>query len=119
MKTKQPINNHMKTRDLIPEQQGTSFTCKLTTPELQQRKKTVISELQQQLLETKELENGFAYKFKGTDEMIDQLATFVKTERLCCDFFNYRISVTDNEVIWLELTGPKGVKDFIKVELQL
>ncbi len=117
--SKQSKNTVMKTKDSILQNQETSFVCKLTTPELQQRKKTVIALLKKQVLETKELANGFAYKFEGTDEMIDLLASFVKTERLCCDFFNYTVSVTSDEIVWLELTGPKGVKDFIKVELEL
>jgi hypothetical protein len=96
------------------------LSCKLTTPELRQRKETVIKSLKTQILEKKELENGFTYKFTGTDKMVDELAEFVKTERACCDFFVFNLSISgDKSEAWLEITGPKGAKDFIRTELEL
>ena len=96
------------------------LACKLTTPELRERKTTVIASLKKQLLEKKELKNGFAYKFIGSDAMVDELATFVKTERACCDFFIFNLSISgDKTEAWLEITGPKGAKEFIKTELEL
>jgi hypothetical protein len=97
-----------------------ALTCKLTSPELQQRKATTITNLKKQMLGKKELKNGFAYKFNGSDAMVDELATFVKTERICCDFFIFNLSISgDKSEAWLEITGPKGAKDFIKTELEL
>lgn len=61
--------------------------CKLTTPELQQRKTTVIAALKALVLERKELTNGYAYRFEGSDQNLDRLNEFIKTERMCCDFF--------------------------------
>jgi len=96
------------------------LSCKLTTTELQQRKVTVIASLKKQMRAKKELKNGFAYKFNGSDVMIDQLAAFVKTERACCDFFIFNLSISgDKSEAWLEITGPKGAKEFIKTELEL
>lgn len=95
-------------------------TCKLTTPELQQRKSTVIESLRKQVIQTKELANGYAFKFTGTDKMVDELTEFIKTERECCDFFTFTISVKgDKSDIWLEMTGAEGTKDFMKAELEL
>ncbi|HYG37865.1 MAG TPA: hypothetical protein VD908_04565 [Cytophagales bacterium] len=91
--------------------------CKLTTPELQKRKRTVIAELKKEVIEKKELENGFAYKFFGSDVHIDTLTEFIKTERLCCGFFNFNLSIKNDGFIWLELTGPKGIKEFIQNEI--
>ena len=96
------------------------LTCKLTTPELRQRKETVIKSLKSQILTKKELKNGYSYKFIGTDKMVDELAEFVKTERTCCDFFVFNLSISgDKSEAWLEITGPKGAKDFIKTELEM
>jgi hypothetical protein len=61
--------------------------CKLTSPEMQKRKETVIASLKRKMIEKRELTNGFSYKFAGSDGLIDELTTFVKTERLCCEFF--------------------------------
>jgi len=98
----------------------TELSCKLTSKELQQRKETVIASLKQQVLETKELQNGFAFRFKSTDKILDELTEFVKSERQCCDFFTFTLIFPgDGSDAWLELTGPEGTKDFISTELGL
>lgn len=96
------------------------LSCRLTTPELDQRKATVLASLRKQILEQKELENGYAFKFPGNDKMIDELTEFAKTERNCCDFFTFNISITgDKNFVWMEIVGPKEAKQFIKTELEL
>jgi hypothetical protein len=83
------------------------LTCNLTSAELQQRKATVISSLKKQILEKKELKNGFAYKFKGSDTLVDELISFVKSERECCNYFTFNLSITgDKSEAWLEIVGP-------------
>jgi hypothetical protein len=94
------------------------LTCKLTTPELQKRKATVIAELKALVLERKELENGFSYQFEGKDEILDKLNDFIKTERMCCDFFTFQITVEERTAL-LNITGPKGAKGFLKNEVDL
>ena len=94
------------------------ISCKLTTPKLQKRRATVIESLKSQLLEKRELKHGYAFRFPGTDKMIDELTEFIKTERECCDFFTFNLSVAgDKSEAWLELIGEEGVKDFISDEL--
>ena len=119
-KTKAPESSMVCTDDCEAKNKKQELTCKLTTPELRERKATVIASLKKQMLGKKELKNGFAYKFNGSDTMVDELATFVKTERACCDFFIFNLSISgDKSEAWLEITGPKGAKDFIKTELDL
>jgi hypothetical protein len=93
-------------------------TCKLTTPELQKRKATVIADLRALVLERKELDNGFSYKFEGKDEILDKLNDFVKAERMCCDFFTFQIVIEDNTAL-LTITGSNGAKEFLKEEVDL
>src|SRR5688572_26560060 len=76
------------------------MVCKLTTPEQQKRRATVIAQLKQQVLEKKELPNGYAFKFNGTDGMLDQLTDFIKSERMCCDFFDFMIQVSNEGTAW-------------------
>ncbi len=59
------------------------ISCKLTNPELQARKETDIADHKKQVLEKKELQNGYALKFTGVDTVVDALAEFIKTEREC------------------------------------
>lgn len=93
------------------------LTCKLTTKELQERKKTIVDNLKNLLLDKVETDNGFKYKFDGSDKMLDLLNDFIKTERMCCDFFTFQVTIEEN-IAWLELSGPVGTKDFIKQELE-
>lgn len=52
--------------------------------------------------------------------MLDELIEFIKTERECCDFFTFNLSITgDKSEAWLELTGVEGAKDFVTTELGL
>lgn len=97
-----------------------ALSCKLTTPELRQRKETVIANIKTRIIDKKELPNGYAFKFNGSDKIIDELTEFIKTERECCDFFMFNLSVAgDKSEIWLELKGEEGTKDFITSELEL
>lgn len=96
-----------------------TFTCKLTTPELQKRKTTIIKSLRQQILDQKELKNGYRYCFPETDAVLDELSSFIKSERMCCNFFSFCLTIRANKnEIWLSITGPQGVKDFIISELE-
>lgn len=94
------------------------MSCKLTTPELQKRKATVIAELKALILERKELADGYAYKFEGTDQNLDKLNEFIKTERMCCDFFTFQLTV-DQGMVELTISGPPGAKEFLKEEVDL
>lgn len=95
------------------------LSCKLTTPEIQERKQTVIKQLKSQVKEKKELGNGYSYRFNGDDATLDLLTGFIKTERLCCDFFNFKLDINNQGFIWLDITGPEGAKEFIMTELEL
>lgn len=121
--------NNTKMKDISRKQSDAMSTgqevkemsCKLTTPELRQRKETVIDSLKKLLIGKKELENGFSYQFNGSDTVIDELAEFIKAERLCCDFFEFDLTVSGeaDKPLWLAITGPKGVKEFISSEIGL
>lgn len=106
--------------DCKAKNKTSELSCKLTTPELQKRKETVLASLKSQMTDKKELENGYAFKFPGTDKILDELTEFIKTERECCDFFTFGLSISgDKSEAWLELTGVDGAKDFITTELGL
>ncbi len=102
----------------IMRKETVSVTCKLTTPELQGRKKTVIAEVKKLVVKRVETTNGVRYSFNDSDNTIDLLTNFIKTERLCCSFFEFNLVVGQSEgIVTLELTGPMGAKDFIKSEI--
>ncbi|MGL4630729.1 MAG: hypothetical protein ACRCVT_05925 [Leadbetterella sp.] len=97
-----------------------SVSCKLSSKELMERKANIIKNLKNQVIEKRELDNGYAYKFVGTDKMVDELIDFVKSERQCCDFFTFNLSIGgDKKEVWLEMIGSKDAKEFIKAEMDL
>ena len=94
--------------------------CKLTGPELQKRKQEVLQSLRKAVLERHELSDGYKYKFAGSDEMLDKLVAFIKSERSCCTFFTFNLHIEDNKTpISLYITGPDGAKEFILHEMEL
>lgn len=114
------MSNHTNTCSCNANNKATEVACKLTTPELQARKATVLKSIREQVLEKKELPNGYSFKLPGSDAMLNELLEFIKTERECCDFFTFNLSIAgDKGEAWLELKGPEGTKDFIATELGL
>ena len=96
------------------------ISCKLTTPQLQERKETVIAQIKKEVLEKKELPNGYSYKFNGNDSIYIQLTDFIRSERACCDFFTFNLKVSDEKsFIWMDITGPDGVKQMLNDEAGL
>ena len=108
----------MQPKNTAMETATKPLTCKLTTPELQKRKATVIAELKALILHKKDLSNGYRYEFEGTDDNLDRLNTFIKTERMCCDFFAFQLTVEESKAL-LSITGPEGAKEFLKQEIGL
>ncbi|HEY0652630.1 MAG TPA: hypothetical protein VGD65_05855 [Chryseosolibacter sp.] len=49
----------------------------------------MIGKLKTFIIERNELVGGYAYKFEGNDQKLDMLNEFIKTERMCCDFFHF------------------------------
>lgn len=101
-------------------EQNKAIACKLTNPDLQKRKEEVLTLLKEKVIDRQELSNGYKYKFDGTGEIIEQLVAFIKSERACCDFFTFDLSISDiKSYTWLSITGPTGTKGFIKTEMGL
>ncbi|MFN4247913.1 MAG: hypothetical protein ACK4EY_09315 [Flavipsychrobacter sp.] len=107
------------TKSNIMDTANKTLSCKLTSPELRKRKEEVIAELKKEILEKKELPDGYSYKFNGSDDMLDKVNSFIKSERLCCDFFNFKITLTNDTSLWLDIYGPEGAKEFITTELEM
>jgi hypothetical protein len=96
-----------------------NVSCKLTSAELRKRRETVLTALKGKVKARKELPDGYSFRFENTDEVIDMLTDFVKSERQCCDFFNFSIAVKNDGSLWFDLTGPEGAKEMIGSELGL
>lgn len=88
--------------------------CELTDAELRHRRKDYLDKIAGALIESGELENGFKYRFRIADMLIQDLAEVIDLERRCCPFLNFKMSVeSGKESVSLELTGPQGTKEMI------
>ena len=65
-----------------------------------------------------ELPHGYALRFATDADRLSWLAEFIAGERRCCPFLNFTLEVEAGDgPTWLRLTGPEGVKEFLREEL--
>jgi len=90
------------------------IACNLTDSDFQERRAGLLKTVAGGVVETKDLEDGYAYRFPSDVGWLTTLATLITVERECCPFlrFNLRLEPAEGP-IWLELTGPPGTKDFL------
>jgi len=94
------------------------IACSLTAPELRNRRESILKEFKQQIIETKELPDGYAFCFAGEPSELQWLAEFMAFERECCAFLTFVLEAQPNQgAIWLSLTGPQNTKEFLQKEL--
>jgi len=65
-------------------------------------------------VETRELQEGYAFRLEGDATLVANLAEWVSYESRCCPFFNFEISFHRNYgPLWLRIFGGEGVKEFV------
>lgn len=90
------------------------IACNLTDSDFQERRAGVLKTVKGGVVETKELEDGYAYRFPSDVSWLVTLAKLITVERECCPFVRFTLRLEPAEgPIWLELTGPPGTKDFL------
>lgn len=93
------------------------IACELTESELAARRQHVLSGLWHKIEGQKELADGYAFRFPGTDDVAQELLAFALVERQCCSFFQIELAFTPGKgAIWLHLRGGEDVKQFIEAE---
>ena len=90
------------------------IACKLTEPEFRERRNGILRNVRAAVIEVKELQDGYAYRFPSDGAWIAELSSLITIERACCPFLRFKIDIAPGEgPIWLELSGPEGTKDFL------
>lgn len=96
------------------------IACKLNPPEFQKRRVDVLLRIKQHVKEQKSLTNGYALRFEGNEQRLEDAMQLLRLERDCCSFLTIKLTAEPGKgPIWLELTGPAGAKAFIKDEMGL
>lgn len=103
---------------LIAAQSPERFHCNLgaLTKVERQRDRELARQLHAAALETKELADGYAFRFPpGSTAM---LAEWVAIVSKCCQPVEYRIELGPQPggALWLRMTGGEGVKEFLAGE---
>lgn len=87
------------------------------TAEQRERKKEVGKILRSALIGIREIDQGFEFEYPADLETYREAADFVPLERACCPFFEFGIRLEPaGGRLRVSLTGPEGVKGFIREE---
>ena len=66
----------------------------------------------------RELPDGYEFELPADNKTYQLLTEWAFQERLCCPFFDIALRFDrEGGPLWLRLTGRRGTKDFIKMEL--
>lgn len=98
---------------------SSSFYCDRSglTAEQRERKKEVGKILRSALIGIREIDQGFEFEYPADLETYRAAADFVPLERACCPFFEFGIRLEPaGGRLRVSLTGPEGVKGFIREE---
>jgi hypothetical protein len=89
------------------------IACTLSGAELVDRGDEV-KDLFAAVEEVRELPDGYAFRFPGSDTTAASLLEFTLAERRCCPFFIFELVFELNEgPIWVKLRGSAAVKEFV------
>jgi len=62
----------------------------------------------------RELTDGYAFRFSGSNAYAVRLLRFTLEERKCCPFFTFELVFEPNHgPIWVHLRGSEAVKEFV------
>ena len=98
------------------------LTCNIKGIPPQQRARYgwLVEALRRAIEERRELPDGYAFQIDTTQISTGQLVEWIEMERQCCPFFGFEVRWDGkNGLVWLRLTGPEGVKEFILDEFGL
>jgi hypothetical protein len=101
---------------------ASGLTCNMNgiPPQERARYGRLVEALRRAIEEKRELPDGYAFQMDTRQIGTAQLVAWVELERQCCPFFGFEVRWDrQNGAVWLHLTGPEGVKDFILDEFGL
>lgn len=96
-----------------------SIACNLSafTPEQRQRYTALAQQLAHTVQDVQELADGYAFRYATDDSTWMMVAEYVNLEQRCCPFFVFTLTLDENKIVSLRLTGRNGVKAFLAAQL--
>jgi hypothetical protein len=97
---------------------NTPIACSLTTVQLRDRKATLLAQFRSAVIETEELQEGYAFRLPGDGEWIGLIAELIVAERECCPFLAFEMAALPNMgPVIVRVIGPAGTKEFLRTVL--
>jgi hypothetical protein len=91
------------------------IACGLTSAELREREATLLAQFRSAVIETEELQEGYAFRLPGNGEWIRLIAELIVAERECCPFLTFEfVAQPSMGPVFVRVTGPAGTTDFLK-----
>lgn len=101
------------------ETSESELACRLPDEEQDRQWEEVASELHRAVEETRELEDGYAFRFPGSDEWVRALTEYALFERGCCPFVRFELALEpEGGAAWFRMRGGEDVKRFVREELR-
>ena len=93
------------------------IACRLTDEETRHRREELSRELFSGRESTRELDDGYEFVFPGGTSWVENLVSFVVSERECCPFFTFEmIFEPGGGPVSLRVRGPEGAREFMREE---
>ena len=97
---------------------NTPVACSLTTVELRDHEATLLAQFRSAVIETEELQEGYAFRLPGDGKWITLVAELIVAERECCPFLTFELATLPNKgPLIVRVIGPSGAKEFVKTIL--
>ncbi|HLX41285.1 MAG TPA: hypothetical protein VKR42_12185 [Ktedonobacteraceae bacterium] len=110
----QTIQNLELLSDVTALNEEIPLACTLSESDLAARKDE-INPIFQSVQQVKELADGYALSFPGTNEWANRLIEFINFERVCCQFFTFALVFEPGlGATWMQVRGPEGVKGMVE-----
>jgi hypothetical protein len=94
------------------------IACSLTTAELRDRQAKLLAQFRSAVIETEEIQDGYAFHLAGEDKWIRLVVELIVAERACCPFLTFAVTALPHAgPIVVRVTGPAATKEFLKVLL--
>ena len=97
---------------------NTPIVCSLTTVELRDREATLLAQFRSAIIETEELQEGYAFRLPGDGKWIGLIGELIVAERECCPFLAFEVAALPNMgPVIVRVIGPAGTKEFLRTVL--
>jgi hypothetical protein len=90
------------------------IACTLTPEELRHGRDALLPGIIARADAHERVADGFRFRFTPVDGLIPALAAMIDSERRCCRFLEFVLTVEAGEgPVWLAVTGPPGTAEFL------